>query len=349
MTSDRRAAKLDLAAGKQDSGVGSRKRGTGKLERSKKRSKPHQSAGCEPPLNALRVFSVCGQQLSFTKAARELRVTQAAVSHQIAALEEFVGVHLFRRSGRGVVLTAEGASYLIAVREALSHLEQATIRLRAGRGVASVVCSIATTIAMRWLVPNLRTFNLLHPGVEVRLSLTERFVDFDRENVDIAIRYGCGQWPGLVSDLLFCEVLVPVCSPDLLRRRSLVQPEDLKLHTLLHASASLKDWEHWLAAQNVSGIDTRGGLTFEQPHLVLQAAADGLGVAMADRWLVRADLSAGRLTIPFDGALIRSEGYYIVGRAASRNSLHVGAFWQWLLAQANDGMSSEALRAQGSQ
>lgn len=322
--------------------------GAGKRDPGRKRSGSHPSAVRELPLNALRVFSASGQHLSFTKAARELKVTQAAVSHQIAALEDFLGVHLFRRSGRGVLLTAEGATYLIAVREALAHLEQATTRLRAGRGETNVVCSIATTIAMRWLVPNLRAFNLLQPGIEVRLSLTERFVDFDRENVDIAIRYGTGQWQGLVTDLLFREVLVPVCSPDLLRRGSLAHPEDLKLHTLLHASAGLKDWESWLAAQEVGGVDTRGGLTFEQPHLVLQAAADGLGVAMADRWLVRADLAAGRLTIPFEGALIRSEAYYVVGRVASRNSIHVGAFWQWLLAQANDGMTSDSPPAKDS-
>jgi LysR family glycine cleavage system transcriptional activator len=317
--------------------------GAGRRESRRKRAVARPRGGLEPPFNALRVFNAAGQHLSFTKAARELKVTQAAVSHQIATLEDFLGVHLFRRSGRGVVLTAEGMSYLIAVREALAHLEQATTRLRAGRGEASVVCSIATTIAMRWLVPNLHIFNLLNPRIEIRLSLTERYVDFDRENVDIAIRYGDGRWPGLVSDLLFREVIVPVCSPDFLRRRRLARPEDLHLHTLLHASTSLKDWACWLAAQQVAGIDTKGGLTFEQPHLVLEAAADGLGVAMADRWLVRADLAAGRLTIPFDGALIRSDGYFVVGRDAARKSLHVGAFWQWLIAQASDGMTSDTV------
>jgi LysR family glycine cleavage system transcriptional activator len=294
----------------------------------------------------LRIFCASGHHLSFTKAAHQLRVTQAAVSHQIATLEEFLGVRLFRRVGRGVVLSTEGASYLIAVQEALAHLEQATSRLRAAGDEASVICSIATTIAMRWLVPNQRAFNLLHPNIEVRLSLTERFVDFDRENVDIAIRYGTGQWPGLVSDLLFREVLVPVCSPDLLRGRGkLEHPEDLKLHTLLHTSANLKDWGCWFAAQNVKGIDTRSGPIFDQPHLAFQAAAHGLGIAMADRWLVHGDLAAGRLIIPYDGALSRAEGYYVVGRAASRDSLHVGTFWQWLLDQANNAMPRVVPRA----
>ncbi len=248
-----------------------------------KRPKPPHAARAIP-LNALRFFSLCAQHLSFTKAAHELMVTQAAGSHQIAQLEDYLDVRLFRRSGRGVELTDEGVSYLIAVREAFAHLEQATSRVRAGRGPATVVCSIATTIAMRWLVPSLRGLNLLYPDVEVRLGLTERFVNFDRENVDVAIRYGEGQWPGLVSDLLFRETLVPVCSPELQRaRHRLATSEDLRHHTLLHATASRADWDHWLAAQEICGIDTQRGIVFEQPHLALQAAADGLGVAMADR------------------------------------------------------------------
>ncbi len=296
----------------------------------------------EIPLNALRFFSVCAHHLSFTKAARELMVTQAAVSHQIAQLEDYLGIRLFRRSGRGVVLTDEGGCYLNAVREAFAHLEQATARLRAGRGTATVVCSIATTIAMRWLVPNLRGFNLLYPDIEVRLSLTERFVNFDRENVDIAIRYGEGRWSGLITDLLFRETLVPVCSPELQRgRRSLASVEDLKHHTLLHAAASRLDWDSWLAAQRITGIDTQRGVLFEQPHLALQAAADGLGIAMADRWLVQTDMAAGRLVTPFEGRLERSQGYYIVGRAVSRDSLHIGPFWQWLLARATDGIVTD--------
>jgi LysR family glycine cleavage system transcriptional activator len=293
------------------------------------------------PLNAVRIFSVCAQHLSFTRAAQTLMVTQAAVSHQIAALEDYLEVRLFRRSGRGVVLTEEGTTYLGAVREALAHLEQATTKVRAKGATPTLVCSIATTIAMRWLVPNLRGFNLLYPALEVRLSLTERFVDFERENVDVAVRYGEGHWPGLICDLLYPEVLVPVCSPELLRGPpQLLAPTDLKRHTLLHASASRRDWHCWLSACHIRDVDARGGLVFEQPHLALQAAADGLGVAMADRWLVQSDLATGRLVMPFEGGLTHSKGYYIVGRPSSRDSLHVGPFWQWLLAQAAERRDS---------
>ncbi|WP_162913111.1 transcriptional regulator GcvA [Rhodospirillaceae bacterium SYSU D60014] len=287
------------------------------------------------PLHALRVFEVCARHLNFTKAARELRVTQAAVSQQIAGLEAYLGLHLFRRVGRGVVLTDDGTSYLIAVREALAHLDLATRKLRARRDEAVIICSIATTIAMRWLVPRLRGFTLAHPGTEVRLSITERFVDFAREDVDIAIRYGAGTWPGVVSDLLFRESLVPVCSPELLRgERPIARPADLAGHTLLHSANSLQDWAHWLAATGTNGIDAKRGLIFDQPHLALQAAADALGVAIADRSLVEAEIASGRLATPFDVKLARAEGYYVVGPAAARDSLQVGPFWHWLLAQA---------------
>lgn len=296
------------------------------------------------PLHALRVFEVCARHLNFTKAARELRVTQAAVSQQIAGLESYLGLHLFRRVGRGVVLTDDGASYLTAVREALAHLDLATRKLRARHDEAVIICSIATTVAMRWLVPRLRGFTLAHPGTEVRLSITERYVDFTREDVDIAIRYGVGTWPDLVADLLFREVLVPVCSPELLRGdRPIARPEDLAGHTLLHAASSLRDWEHWLAATGATGVDAKRGLIFDQPHLALQAAADALGVAIADRSLAEAEIASGRLVMPFDVKLARAEGYYIVGPAAARDSLRVGPFWQWLLAQAAAGTMTESI------
>jgi LysR family glycine cleavage system transcriptional activator len=295
------------------------------------------------PLNALRALETCARCLSFTKAAEELRVTQAAVSHQIKVLEGYLGVRLFLRLGRGVRLTPEGESYFIAVREALTHLDEATVKLRAGRGRSSITCSIATTIAMRWLVPRLGSFSLQYPDTTIRLDITERFVNFASETVDIAIRYGTGRWPGLVRDLLFREVLVPVCSPQLLKgKRSLARIEDLKNYTLLHAAASLFDWQHWLAAHNATQIDSKKGLIFDQPHLALQAAADGLGIAMADRRLTQRELITGTLMIPFEGGLSRTEGYYVVGTRAARDSLDAGRFWRWLLAEASAGLSGYA-------
>jgi LysR family glycine cleavage system transcriptional activator len=255
----------------------------------------------ELPLNALRVLDACARSRSFTKAAAELKVTQAAVSHQIKVLESYLGVRLFLRAPRGVILTQEGERYVSDVREALTHLEEATLKLRSGRNAAGVTCSVATTIAMRWLIPRLDGFSLQYPNIKIHLDITERFVEFGSENVDIAIRYGRGRWPGLAQDLLFREVLVPVCSPELPKgRRRLNRIEDLRSHTLLHASAGLRDWEHWLNAHGATDIDSKQGLIFDQPHLALQAAAQGLGVAMADRALAQRELNAGTLVMPFE-------------------------------------------------
>ena len=295
------------------------------------------------PMNALRFLDACARHLSFTTAAEELRVTQAAVSHQIKLLERYLGSRLFLRLGRGVRLTHEGTHYLAAVRASLTHLDHAAAKLRAGRGDSSVTCSIATTIATRWLMPKLRSFSLQFPDIVIRLDLTERFVNFSTEQVDLAIRYGRGEWPGLLSELLFAEVLVPVCSRELLQgRRGLLQIRDLKKHTLLHSSASMNDWEHWLDAHGATNVGSKKGLIFEQPHLALQAAAEGLGVAMADRALAQRDIDAGRLVIPFPGGLARSEGYYVVGKPETRNDLHCGRFWRWLVAQVNETLPETA-------
>ena len=193
---------------------------------------------------------------------------------------------------------------------------------------------MATTIAMRWLIPRLPGFSVQYPDTRVHLDLTERFVDLAAENVDLAIRYGEGQWPDLVSELLFREILVPVCSPALLEgRHRLVSIKSLRKHTLLHASATLQDWTQWLHAHGTRDLDTSRGLVFEQPHLALQAAIDGLGIAMADRALAQRELDSGRLCIPFGAGLVRRQGYYVVGIPAARENLRTGRFWRWLRAQ----------------
>ena len=301
-------------------------------------------ATSELPLHALRVFASCAQTLSFTKAAEHLQVTQAAVSHQIKLLEEHLGVRLFVRSGRGVVLTVDGAVYVAAVRESLTHLDFATQKIRRG-GKDGITCTVANTIAMRWLMPRLAAFSLQYPDTRVHLDLTERYVDLAAEDVDLAIRYGEGRWPGLVADLLFREMLVPVCSPALMesRHRS-AGLKDLRQHTLLHASAALQDWTQWLHAHGAKDIDATRGLVFEQPHLALQAAIDGLGIAMADRALAQRELDSGHLCIPFGGGLIRRQGYYVVGVPGVREGLRTGRFWRWLMAQALEPNGGELTR-----
>jgi LysR family glycine cleavage system transcriptional activator len=287
-----------------------------------------------PPLNALRTFEAAARHLSFTKAANELFVTQAAVSHQIRALEEHLGAPLFRRMNRALILTDQGQLLLPAVREAFD-------RLRAGvRRVQDLCCGGALTIsttpsfAASWLAGRLARFQALHPEIELQLSATARMVDFAREGVDCGIRYGMGDWPGLVSQRLFRTALLPVCSPTLLDGANpLRRPEDLARHTLLHALDGADDWRLWLRAAGVEGIDPTRGPKFDSIPLVLQAAISGAGVGIGRRQLVQAELAAGRLVAPFDFELPDECAYYFVAPEATADQPKLAAFRSWLLAE----------------
>ena len=204
-----------------------------------------------PSLNALRAFEAAGRHLSFTRAAEELHVTQAAVSHQIKSLEEQLGIRMFRRGPRGLLLTDAGQSYLPDVREAFQRLTFATDRLLEDDARGAITVSVLPSFAARWLVPRLTRFRADHPDVEVRVSADDRLADFDRDDVDEAIRYGRGDYPGLKSDRFLSEELFPVCSPDLLARLPLDRPEDLGRHTLLHDDMRI-DWSVWLLDEATS-------------------------------------------------------------------------------------------------
>jgi LysR family glycine cleavage system transcriptional activator len=287
-----------------------------------------------PPLNALRTFEAAARHLSFTKAAVELFVTQAAVSHQIRALEEHLGAPLFRRMNRALMLTEEGQMLLPAVREAFD-------RLRAGvRRVQDLCCggtlTISTTpsFAASWLAGRLARFQALHPEIELQLSATPRLVDFAREGIDCGIRYGMGDWPALVSRRLFKTALVPVCSPMLLDgAKPLRRPEDLAQHTLLHALDDSDDWRLWLRAAGVDGVDPTRGLKFDSVPLVVQAAISGAGVGIGRRQLVEGELAAGRLVAPFDLELPDGCAYYFVAPEATADQPKVAAFRAWLVAE----------------
>ncbi len=285
------------------------------------------------PLQALRACAAAAELGSFTRAAARLGITQAAVSQQVALVERHLGRRLFERLGRGVQPSDAGQVYLTAVQEALASLAQATRRLGRPSGDGVVTLTLATTIAMRWLIPRLQDFARRQPTVELRLAITERYLPVGDGEVDIGIQYGRGGPPGLESRLLFHEVLTPVASPELLAGKGrLAQPRDLLRHRLLHARGSADDWRDWLALAAVQLPDPRAGQVFDQPHLALEAAAAGLGVALADRALAASDLAAGRLIEPFNLRLTRAEGYHLVGpRERPRPALR--AAWDWLRAQ----------------
>lgn len=289
-----------------------------------------------PSLNGLRAFEAAARHLSFTRAAAELNVTQTAVSHQIRRLEAQLGLRLFQRKNRGLRLTSEALEYLPAVRAAFEDLRLATDRLRRpGRGQLLIVSTMAS-LAAKWLLPRLVAFQEAHPGIEVRLSTSSQLVDFRREEIDLAIRYGRGSWPGLRAQWLMAEDIFPVCSPALLGgKKPLKRPEDLAQHTLIHASFSREDWQLWLTAAGLPiSLAARPGLTFDLSLMALQAAIDGLGVALGRSAFVEADIAAGRLVVPFDVKLPAEAGFYVVAPEETADTPKIALFRDWLIRSA---------------
>ncbi len=287
-----------------------------------------------PSLNGLRAFEAAARHLSFTRAAAELNVTQTAISHQIRRLEEQLGVRLFLRQSRALLLTREAQEYLPAVRAAFEDLRAATERLRRPEKAQALTVSTMASLAAKWLLPRLAGFQEAHPGIEVRISTSSHLVDFRREEVDVAIRYGRGRWPGLAADWLMAEDIFPVCSPALLAgERPLKRPQDLAHHTLIHATLAREDWQLWLTAAGLpTALASRPGLTFDLSLMALQAAIDGLGVALGRTPFVEADIAAGRLVVPFDVKLPAEAGFYVVAPQETAQTPKIALFRDWLIA-----------------
>jgi LysR family transcriptional regulator, glycine cleavage system transcriptional activator len=289
-----------------------------------------------PSLNGLRAFEAAARHLSFTVAASELNVTQTAISHQIRRLEEELGVRLFVRQNRALALTPEAKDYLPGVRAAFNDLRLATDRLLRRDDDHVLTVSTLASLAAKWLLPRLSSFQEAHPGIDVRITTSTALVDFQRDDVDAAIRYGRGQWPGVRSDWLTADELFPVCSPALLTGdRPLRSPEDLAHQTLLHTNAGGygDDWRLWLTAAGLpADISKQRGLTFDLILVTVQAAIDGIGVAMGRTSYVEADIAKGRLVVPFKTTLPSDAGFYLVSPAARADSPKLAAFRQWLAA-----------------
>lgn len=289
-----------------------------------------------PPLNAVRAFEAAARHLSFTRAAQELHVTQAAVSHQIKALEDRLGFRLFRRTSRALLLTDEGQILFPAVRDALDTLHAAFGQLRDTdtSGVPGVLTVTSLpSFASRWLVPRLKQFRALHPDIDVRLSASVELTDLIDDGIDIGVRYGAGAWPGLESWWLMEEDVFPVCSPALLADGPpLKKPEDLANHTLLQDMG--RDWRTWLDAAGVRLDDPDRGPGFMDTAHALYAALDGQGVLLGRSVLVREDLKAGRLVKPFDISIPSAYAYWIICPKADVNRPKVRLFREWLLAEA---------------
>jgi LysR family glycine cleavage system transcriptional activator len=288
-----------------------------------------------PSLNGLRAFEAAARHLSFTLAASELNVTQTAVSHQIRRLEEELGIRLFVRQNRALALTPEAKDYLPGIRAAFNDLRLATDRLLRRDDDRVLTVSTLASLAAKWLLPRLSTFQESHPGIDVRITTSPGLVDFRNGGVDAAIRYGRGHWPGTRAEWLTADELFPVCSPALLEGdKPLRCPEDLVHHTLLHSSGGYDDdWRLWLTAAGLpSNISKQPGLTFDLILLTLQAAIDGSGVAMGRTSYVEADIAKGRLVVPFKVTLPADAGFYLVSPEAKADPPKLRAFRQWLKA-----------------
>ena len=289
-----------------------------------------------PSLNALKAFEASARHESFTRAAAELFVTQGAVSQQVKALEDELGLRLFNRDGRKLKLTESGRGYLEAVRDAFDRLSTGTERLlrRQSSGLLSVTTS--PNFAAKWLVHRLGRFSEVHPEMELRIGASMAQVDFAREDIDLAIRHGDGSWPGMHVTRLCAEEIFPVCSPALLKgRRRLKAPEDLAHHALLHANDS-SHWTRWLEHFRVKGVDGSRGVVFNQASMAIDAAVQGQGVALARTALAAWDLLGGRLARPFHQALAAPFAMWIVCPAATAELPKIAAFRQWLLEEARD-------------
>ncbi len=293
-----------------------------------------------PSLSALRAFEAAARHLSFTRAAEELHVTQAAISHQVKALEDELGCTLFLRLSRRVALTEEGRLLAAAATEAFTRIESGLEAVgRAGQsGVVNV--SVSPSFAVKWLVPRLDKFRGEHPDIDVRISANDRMVDPVREKVDLCIRYGSGRYPKLDTTRLLTDLVFPVCSPQLLATGpKLETAEDLAQHVLLQDEMMKHDplrpdWAKWFAAAGVSGVDASRGYSFSHASMMLDAAAAGQGVALGRSTLVADDVSSGRLVRPFDTSFTCGFGYYIAVPKGVPLGPRIQAFREWLLREA---------------
>jgi LysR family transcriptional regulator, glycine cleavage system transcriptional activator len=290
-----------------------------------------------PPPNTLKAFEAASRHGSFSKAAVELHVTHGAVSRQVQQLEEFLGCELFHRLPRGLQLTARGREFAFCVQAAFDQIRDGVEAVRVDHERHVITVSTLASLAARWLVPRLHRFQKAHPELEIRLSTSPQLTNFDRDGIDLAIRYGRGRWPGVTALRLFTPVEFPVCSPKLLTgAHPLHKPADLKHTALLHDTTH-RHWQQWLELAGVRGIDAHEGLVVEDMNVLIQAAIEGQGVALASEPLVQTDLIAGRLVKPFDIELPVALAFYAVYPKSRGQDPKVLALVEWLREEAQVG------------
>ena len=290
-----------------------------------------------PPLNALKAFEAAARHESFTRAAEELCVTQGAVSHQVKALEAELAIKLFNRERQRLIITEAGLDYLAVVRDALDWIAVGTERLLQRQNAGVLTVSTSPDFAAKWLVHRLGHFAEAHSTIDLRVSATMHHVDFAREDVDMAVRHGDGNWPGLDAVELSAEQLFAVCSPKLLSGRRLGKPADILKFPLLHLD-SRADWRKWLQAVGISDANVKHGPVLNRASMVIDAAINGQGIALARTTLAAWDLLNGRLVRPFPESLRLSKTYWIVCPKATSKVPKIVTFRGWLLAEASQDL-----------
>jgi LysR family glycine cleavage system transcriptional activator len=285
-----------------------------------------------PPLKSIRAFEAAARRGSFNEAAEELFVTPSAISHQIKSLEEYLGVSLFRRARRQVQLTIAGERYLASISHALDEIDLATRRLLASSSAGAVNISAAPAFLTRWLVPKVRDFQSRHPDIELRLSPNNSPIDFTWSDIDMAIYFGDGKWPGVEAFFLREVVLVPVCSPDFVAGKPrMTQPGDLCAHTLIDVSTRPSEWDEFLGSFGLVRRKRANRLSVSSTSLALGAAMENLGIALADRQLVAREVLYGRLVTPLDISMDNHLGYYLVYQKDRRVTDEMRAVLDWVM------------------
>jgi LysR family transcriptional regulator, glycine cleavage system transcriptional activator len=294
-----------------------------------------------PPLTALRSFEAAARRLSFAEAARELFVTPAAVSHQIKRLESHLALPLFERHNRMVVLTEAGARLAGSLHTLFAELDEALAQIKQPKE-PTIRVSALPSLAAKWLVPRLHRFEAAHPKLTVRIDTSDHLVNFAYERIDVALRYGPGNYPGLQVARLMGANAFPVCSPGLLvdDQRPLKKATDLRRHTLLHDESSnrskgVPNWAMWLKAADANNVDSRRGPVFGSIHLAIEAALAGHGVALGVEPLVEHDLRSGRLVRPFELELENAFSFWIICQRKRAQDPVIRKFRTWLNEEAN--------------
>ena len=293
-----------------------------------------------PPVNALRAFEVVARHLSFARAADELHVTKAAVAQQVRALEQDVGARLVERHGRGLQLTESGAAGAGALAEGFGLIAKAARAMREGGGRRFLVINSTPSFAATWLVGRIGKFKARHPETDVLIDANPIDEALESGAADALIRWGAGEFPGLVATLLFKEDVFPVCAPELVVGDDpLRSPEDLGRHTLLHldwnpAHASWPTWSDWLKAAGARNVDARHGVFFNNMAMTIRAASQGQGVALTSFAIAADKLAAGRLVAPFSMSVRTPFGYYFLCRPDEAQSPRIRALREFLVEEA---------------